>query len=76
MDKAERVKDKRVTIMIAQDIDKKIRKIQAAKIQELQTSYSFSRVMDDLLRKALKGKGVSPAVMFCFGAACEQMLLL
>ncbi len=45
---------KRVTIMIDEDIDKKLRHRQAKMIQEKQTSYSYSRVLNESLRKALK----------------------
>jgi len=45
---------KRVTIMLDDDLDKKIRLRQAKLITEKQTSYSFSRVMNELLRKVLK----------------------
>lgn len=45
---------KRVTIMIDDDIDKKIRLRQAKLIQQEQTSYSFSRVINETLRKGLK----------------------
>ena len=49
------IKDpKRVTIMIANDVDKKIREIQAKNIKDQQSSYSFSRTVDDQLRKSLK----------------------
>ena len=45
---------KRVTIMLADDLDKKIRFIQAKKIQSIQSSYSFSSALNDVLRKGLK----------------------
>jgi len=45
---------KRVTIMIDEDLDKKARLIQAKKIQQEQSSYSYSRVINETLRKALK----------------------
>lgn len=45
---------KRVTIMINEDLDKKLRLLQAKKIQQEQTSYSYSRVINDILRKSLK----------------------
>jgi len=45
---------KRVTIMIDDDIDKKIRMRQAKMIQQEQTSYSYSRVLNETLRKSLK----------------------
>ena len=45
---------KRVTIMIDNDLDKKLRLRQARMIQQKQTSYSYSRVMNETLRKVLK----------------------
>lgn len=45
---------KRVTIMIDEDLDKKIRMRQAKLIQQEQTSYSYSRVLNETLRKSLK----------------------
>ncbi len=52
-------KDKRVTIMIDHGLDKKIRLLQATRIREVNSSYSFSRVVGELLSVALqqdKGK--------------------
>jgi len=45
---------KRVTIMIDGDLDKKIRLIQAKRIQQEQSSCSYSKVLNEALRKALK----------------------
>ena len=45
---------KRVTIMIDEDLDKKIRLRQAKMIQQEQFSYSYSRALNDVLRKTLK----------------------
>jgi len=45
---------KRVTIMIDEDLDKKLRLRQAKLISQEQTTYSFSRVINETLRKALK----------------------
>jgi len=45
---------KRVTIMIDDDLDKKLRNRQAKIIQNEQASYSYSRVVNDTLRKVLK----------------------
>ena len=45
---------KRVTIMIDEDLDKKLRLRQAKMIQQEQTSYSYSRALNDTLRKVLK----------------------
>lgn len=44
---------KRVTIMIDEDVDKKIRHRQAKIIQQNQTSYSFSKAINELLRERL-----------------------
>lgn len=41
---------KRVTIMIDADVDKKIRRHQAAVINKKNISYSYSRCVNDLLR--------------------------
>jgi len=45
---------KRVTIMIDDDLDKKLRQRQAKMIQQEQSSYSYSKVLNDTLRKTLK----------------------
>lgn len=45
---------KRVTIMLDEDNDKKLRIRQAKLISQEQSSYSFSRVINDTLRKSLK----------------------
>ena len=45
---------KRVTIMIDEDLDKKLRLRQAKLIQQEQVSYSYSKVINEILRKALK----------------------
>ncbi len=45
---------KRVTIMLDEDLDKKIRNKQAKMIQDIQSSYSFSSAINDVLRKGLK----------------------
>ncbi|MEK0369491.1 MAG: hypothetical protein QQN62_07815 [Nitrosopumilus sp.] len=45
---------KRVTIVIDDDLDKKLRTVQAKIIQKEQASYSFSSVVNDTLRKVLK----------------------
>lgn len=44
---------KRITIMIDEDNDRKLRMLQAKMIQHNQESVSFSRVMNDTLRKGL-----------------------
>jgi len=43
-----------MTIVIDEDLDKKLRIRQAKIIQQEQASCSFSRVVNDTLRKALK----------------------
>lgn len=45
---------KRVTIMIDDELDKKLRLRQAKLIQQEQTSYSYSKVINETLRKVLK----------------------
>ena len=45
---------KRVTIMIDNDLDKKLRLRQAKLISQEQSSYSYSRVLHEVLIKALK----------------------
>ena len=45
---------KRVTIMIDDDNDKKLRVRQAKLITNTQSSYSFSKVINEILRKAMK----------------------
>lgn len=45
---------KRVTIMLDDDLDKKLRFKQAKQIQHEQASVSFSQVLNDTLRKQLK----------------------
>ena len=45
---------KRVTIMIDDDLDKKLRLRQAKMIQQEQASYSYSKVLNETLRKILK----------------------
>ncbi len=45
---------KRVTIIIDDDLDKKLRIRQAKMIQQEQSSYSYSRVLNETLRKVLK----------------------
>ena len=44
---------RRVTIMLESDLDKKIRAWQAKKIQKSNTSYSFSKAVNDVLRKCI-----------------------
>jgi len=45
---------KRVTIVIDEDLDKKLRLRQAKMIQQDKSSYSYSRVLNESLRKVLK----------------------
>jgi len=45
---------KRVTIVIDDDIDKKLRSRQAKIIQQKNSSCSFSRVVNETLHKSLK----------------------
>ena len=45
---------KRITIMIDDEIDKKLRLIQAKQIIKTQRSISYSQVINDMLRKQLK----------------------
>jgi len=45
---------KRVTVVIDDDLDKKLRLRQAKMIQQKQSSYSYSRVLNETLRKVLK----------------------
>jgi len=45
---------KRVTIMLDDDLDKKIRLVQAKAIQSTTSSVSFSRVINETLRNNLK----------------------
>ena len=43
-----------VTIVIDNDLDKKLRLRQVKIIQQKQSSYSYSRTLNDALRKVLK----------------------
>ena len=45
---------KRVTIMIDDDLDKKLRSRQAKMIMQEQSSCSYSKVLNEALRKVLK----------------------
>ncbi len=45
---------KRVTIMISDDLDRKLRIIQSKRISHEQKSISYSLVLNDTLRKVLK----------------------
>jgi len=50
------IMSKRITIMIDDDLDKKLRIRQAKMIQQTQSSHSFSRTLNDILRKELTKK--------------------
>jgi hypothetical protein len=45
---------KRVTIMLDDDNDKKLRMRQAKMIQQSQSSVSFSKVLNEVIRKSMK----------------------
>ena len=45
---------KRITIMIDDEIDKKLRLIQAKQIANTSSSVSYSQVLSDILQKQLK----------------------
>ena len=45
---------KRITIMIDDELDKKLRLIQAKQISKTNESVSYSQVINELLRKGLK----------------------
>ena len=47
------IMSKRVTIMIDDDLDKKLRLRQAKMIQQNQTSFSYSKTLNEVLRKSL-----------------------
>ena len=44
---------KRITIMLDNDLDRKIRLLQSKKIRDTSMSVSFSKVINDVLRKSL-----------------------
>jgi len=44
---------KRITIMLGDDLEKKVRSYQAKKIQKENSSYSFSKAINDVLRKSI-----------------------
>jgi len=48
------IMSKRITIVIDNDLDKKLRLRQAKIIQQEQASCSYSRVVNETLRKVLK----------------------
>ena len=45
---------RRITIVMDDDMDKKLRLKQAKLIAKYQTAYSYSRVLNETLRKELK----------------------
>jgi len=45
---------KRVTIMLDEDLERKIRLLQAKAITQQEASVSFSKTVNELLRKQLK----------------------
>ena len=45
---------KRVTVMIDDDLDQALRDRQSKMIKKTQSSYSFSKVLNETLRKQLK----------------------
>jgi len=45
---------KRVTIVIDDDLDKKLRLRQAKMIQQEQSAYSYSKVVNEAVRKGLR----------------------
>ena len=45
---------KRITIMMDDDLDKMLRLKQAKLIEKYKVAYSYSRVLNDILRKELK----------------------
>ncbi len=45
---------KRITVLIDDDLDKKLRLLQAKEITKLVKSVSFSRSVNNILRKSLK----------------------
>ena len=47
---------KRITAVLDDDLVKKLHEIQAKLVQKTQKSVSFSRVLNDLVRKGLKPK--------------------
>ena len=47
-------KPHRVTIMLDDDLDKKLRLLQAKRITADQSTHSFSSVLNDVIRKTLK----------------------
>ena len=44
---------RRVTVMIEDELDKKIRHYQAKILQKKNSTYSYSKAVNDLIRKAI-----------------------
>ena len=44
---------RRATIMIEEDLDKKIRAYQAKKMQKQNSTYSYSKAVNDIIRECL-----------------------
>ena len=44
---------RRATIMIEDDLDKKIRSYQAKKMQKQNSTYSYSKAVNDIIRERL-----------------------
>ncbi|WP_299292300.1 hypothetical protein [Nitrosopumilus sp.] len=44
---------RRATIMIEDDLDKKIRSYQAKKMQKQNSTYSYSKAVNDIIRESL-----------------------
>ena len=47
------IMSRRVTIMIDEELDKKIRQFQAKKMQKENITYSYSKAINDLIRKSI-----------------------
>ncbi len=47
-------KAKRITVMLDNDLDKKLRLKQAKIIAQTQSTCSFSKILNEVIRKALK----------------------
>jgi len=55
---------KRITAVLDDDLVKKLHEIQAKLVQKTQKSVSFSRVLNDLVRKGLKPKSWIDSLTF------------
>ena len=45
---------KRVTVIMSDDVNKKLRSLHGEKVKNSQSAISFSDIVNDILRKALK----------------------